>query len=110
MTSTIAIAVSTTTRRSRGASAGAAWMCQSSPHEPRERVGLGEHGVDQLGGSVPIGGQQLAQGGPQCAQRRELRLVAVVPARVAVLGVPGVELRDGRERVRLLSAVDQIDR
>ena len=79
-------------------------------HEPRERVGLGEHRVDQFGGSVPIRRQQLAQGGPQCAQRRELRLVAVVPARVAVLGVPRVELRDGRERVGLLSGVDQVDR
>jgi hypothetical protein len=59
---------------------------------------------------VPIRRQQLAQDRPQRTQRREFRLVSVVPARVAVLGVPGVDVRDGRERVGLLSGVDEIDR
>jgi hypothetical protein len=109
MTSTIAIAVSTTTRRSSGRVGGRGVDVPVEPvvaHEPRERVGLGEHRVDELGCSVPVRRQQLAQGGPQRAQRRELRLIAVVPARVTVLGVPRVELGDGRERVGLLSAVD----
>ena len=41
-------------------------------HELRERVGLGEHRVDEFGCSVPIRRQQLAQDGAQCTQRREL--------------------------------------
>ena len=113
MTSTIAIAVSTTIAAIEGRVGRHGVDVPVEPvvaHELRERAGLGEHRVDEFGGSVAVRRQQVAQDGPQRTQRRELRLVSVAPARVAVLGVPGVELRDGRERVGLFSGVDQVDR
>ena len=79
ITSTIAIATSTATRRSSGASAGHG---VDVPVEAvvapqlRHRLRVGEQRVDELGGVVALGRQQLAQHGPQRAQRLQLGRVA----------------------------------
>ena len=78
-------------------SCGSAWASASIPFTSSAAL-------------VAIRREQLAQHGPQRAHGVQLGLVAVLPAGVAVLGVPRVELADLGERVGLLAAVDEVDR
>jgi hypothetical protein len=73
------------------------------------RPSFGQHRVDQRRRPVALGGQQVAQDRPQGAQLGELGGVAVAPAGVVVFGVSRVHLLLAGQRVRVLSAVHQVD-